>query len=684
MVAVAYRIPLAGRAIPALEKFIKRREVHYIESPYPNNCFFEALSYLSKLDQEGRLRPSDRVAEGVKLMIQYYELQGNSAKCKTVQQFITNYQGFNIARYNSAHFDMIFVLPYLTNSNWRITSYLGDFSHIKRVTVKHKISGVSIQFLDAILFITKESLKQFAIDFGDGGKDGNKGVFPYDAINTENYKEVLEKKIPFSQEDFNNKLRGEQISDDDYKLYLEDSKNFNNRWDYLQYYNELDTTIMIKPIDRLIEMNFSNGIDMFNYVSMASCANSIKYKMACQDFDLNSRYVNKDDSSLICYQPFEFTYDYWCRKVGSYNIQDLKAGRDRNYNINESDYEYYKELIKTSSCWFCKAKFTILNQPTLDRIDNSLGHSKDNVRFACQYCNVARSNRDAKITRLKIQLKRYYLAKGLPCPITSEDTYHILRNGITGGLANTFHRYNIKGETHINKMKLDNNQVISYDLDNIMTYITGVDFNSLYPAVFSGLNHHFIKYTGHQIYMPVRCLDSSKFHFIYEDTDSMMLAVAGNPNKDYNQGFSEIITDQQFYDENFYKFFPDPSKGVYDEKKLLGVAYEHCGSSLIALVPKNYWLLEDLDKKHPQTVKLKGLNLKSNPQINKDAYENNIRNGTVVQGKNISLRQYQGKMSQIEVFKNGITELNHKLKFLMHYSKDLIKPRSKQKLPKIL
>ncbi|KAA6356537.1 MAG: hypothetical protein EZS28_047936, partial [Streblomastix strix] len=93
--------------------------------------------------------------------------------------------------YNSAHFDMIFVLPYLTNSNWRITSYLGDFSHIKRITVKHKISGVSIQFLDAILFITKESLKQFAIDFGDGGKDGNKGVFPYDAINSENYKETV-------------------------------------------------------------------------------------------------------------------------------------------------------------------------------------------------------------------------------------------------------------------------------------------------------------------------------------------------------------------------------------------------------------------------------------------------------------------------------------------------------------
>ncbi|KAA6346187.1 MAG: hypothetical protein EZS28_052111 [Streblomastix strix] len=154
---------------------------------------------------------------------------------------------------------------------------------------------------------------------------------------------------------------------------------------------------------------------------------------------------------------------------------------------------------------------------------------------------------------------------------------------------------------------------------------------------------------------------ANKFHFVYGDTDSMMLAVAGNPNKDYNQGFSEIITDQQFYDENFYKFFPDPSKGVYDEKKLLGVAYEHCGSSLIALAPKNYWLLEDLDRKHPQTVKLKGLNLKSNPKINKDAYENNIKIGTVVQGKNISLRQHQGKMSQIEVFKNGITGTHTKM-----------------------
>ncbi|KAA6387229.1 MAG: hypothetical protein EZS28_017243 [Streblomastix strix] len=157
------------------------------------------------------------------------------------------------------------------------------------------------------------------------------------------------------------------------------------------------------------------------------------------------------------------------------------------------------------------------------------------------------------------------------------------------------------------------------------------------------------------------------FHYVYGDTDSMMLAVAGDPNQDYTQGFSAIVSDKQFYHENFYKFFPDPSKDVYDEKKLLGVVYEHCGSSLIAFAPKNYLLLEELDMKNPKPVKLKKLNLKSNPQINQQAYEENIKNGTVVKGKNISLRQCTGEMSQIEVHKKGIIRCRTKMVALPNY-----------------
>jgi hypothetical protein len=35
-----------------------------------------------------------------------------------------------------------------------------------------------------------------------------------------------------------------------------------------------------------------------------------------------------------------------------------------------------------------------------------------------------------------------------------------------------------------------------------MTHITGCDFSSLYPSVFSSNTHPFIPYTGHKMYMP--------------------------------------------------------------------------------------------------------------------------------------------------------------------------------------
>ncbi|KAA6396322.1 MAG: hypothetical protein EZS28_008152 [Streblomastix strix] len=129
----------------------------------------------------------------------------------------------------------------------------------------------------------------------------------------------------------------------------------------------------------------------------------------------------------------------------------------------------------------------------------------------------------------------------------------------------------------------------------------------------------------------------------------MVCAVSGDPNQDYRQGFSAIVKDQKFYDENFYKFFPDPNKDIYDEKKLFGVAYEHCSSSMIALAPKNYWLDQPFDKKDPEVNKLKGLNLKLNPQISKEVLLQNIKESTVVQDKNKSLIQH------IEHVENEIT-----------------------------
>ncbi|KAA6368407.1 MAG: hypothetical protein EZS28_036066 [Streblomastix strix] len=190
---------------------------------------------------------------------------------------------------------------------------------------------------------------------------------------------------------------------------------------------------------------------------MASCANGTKYKMCCDDLDLNSRTLEQESAS--------------------YNMQDTKAGRDIKYNVKEDDFEYFRDIVYKGQCWFCEVRFTNKNPPTLDRIDNTLCYER------------------ISISSLNIT------------PLTDEETYHKLRPNITGGFANAFHRYNIKGETHINKLKFEGQYVVSYDLDHIVTHICGYDFNSLYPSVMSGIPHDFIKYTGKRIYMPGYELD---------------------------------------------------------------------------------------------------------------------------------------------------------------------------------
>ncbi|KAA6395890.1 MAG: hypothetical protein EZS28_008578 [Streblomastix strix] len=148
-----------------------------------------------------------------------------------------------------------------------------------------------------------------------------------------------------------------------------------------------------------------------------------------------------------------------------------------------------------------------------------------------------------------------------------------------------------------------------------------------------------------------KCLDMDRIHFIYDDIDSMIFAVSGNKDMDYKQGFSAIVKDYVFYDDNIYKFLSDSYGNLFDQKKLLGLNCEHCGVNMIALSPKCYWLFGDDEN----TLKLKGMNLNLYPQINKEAYLDNLQNGTVIQGKNISLRQHDGQMSKIQVYKNRLT-----------------------------
>jgi hypothetical protein len=72
-----------------------------------------------------------------------------------------------------------------------------------------------------------------------------------------------------------------------------------------------------------------------------------------------------------------------------------------------------------------------------------------------------------------------------------------MQEAIVGGLSNVWLRSNIAGETRISFLTYDyiNKKVYSTNSENIVTHISGVDFNVLYPSAYSFIPNEMIRYT---------------------------------------------------------------------------------------------------------------------------------------------------------------------------------------------
>lgn len=68
--------------------------------------------------------------------------------------------------------------------------------------------------------------------------------------------------------------------------------------------------------------------------------------------------------------------------------QDSRRSDRKRGLVNDLDLETIQRLIE-QSCTYCGETEIRM---TLDRIDNSIGHTKDNVKQACERCNYARRN----------------------------------------------------------------------------------------------------------------------------------------------------------------------------------------------------------------------------------------------------------------------------------------------------
>ena len=116
---------------------------------------------------------------------------------------------------------------------------------------------------------------------------------------------------------------------------------------------------------------------------------SVCYKIVCK---ICSSY-HEDECSFICNQcDSKGMLKAIEKKISSYKWQDIKAGRpEGNLTVND-----VKELLKKQrfKCYVCNDEVLTCNwrplctyQMSLDRIDETLPHNRDNVLISCYYCN---------------------------------------------------------------------------------------------------------------------------------------------------------------------------------------------------------------------------------------------------------------------------------------------------------
>jgi hypothetical protein len=142
----------------------------------------------------------------------------------------------------------------------------------------------------------------------------------------------------------------------------------------------------------------------------------------------------------------------------------------------------------------------------------------------------------------------------------------------------------------------------------------------------------------------VNAFDTQRFHFILCDTDSVYFAVAGDPNEGLLQGFKHIISDREFYENNYWKWLPREGGDKFDEKKLLGAHIESQGCEVIAIAPKCYNKNEMVKNEKEnmwievEVNKMKGITAPEAKKLTRDDFMRVAKDGETIYALNRGLQ----------------------------------------------
>lgn len=106
--------------------------------------------------------------------------------------------------------------------------------------------------------------------------------------------------------------------------------------------------------------------------------------------DLNEFYIRNSKHISVCKGCIKSRVTKYTKTDdGRYvHAQAIAKFRDKNWDINKADY---LNLLK-KPCYYCNGILDDNGGAGLDRIENSLGYTLDNVIRCCSFCNYLRGD----------------------------------------------------------------------------------------------------------------------------------------------------------------------------------------------------------------------------------------------------------------------------------------------------
>ena len=308
--------------------------------------------------------------------------------------------------------------------------------------------------------------------------DEQKGWFPYEWFNDYAKLDYPIKSLKIT--DFYSSLKGEAMKQKDFDqlMIICEKNNLVLVRDLLEWYNNLDVEPLLKACLKQKEFFYNFKLDMYkDAFSLPALSENILYQFQLQGFeDYLKQKPEVSENSLT------LSNNEILKRIDGYRKQDTESKRETLNNVTIKDVRYLLKRDR-NCCFYCWQPLKSWTW-SLDRVDCSKSHVKDNCVAACMKCNKSRSDQPFKKFYRRKALLRWEKDHPMIWLFSEEnkETFYKFKQNITGGASIVFHRYHEKDKTQITRTHYNTNKKEWYydKAGKVVKKIVGYDANALY------------------------------------------------------------------------------------------------------------------------------------------------------------------------------------------------------------